>query len=464
MKIGSTYTDYASPFAQHMATERAIAGSSDNMRQQARRVLNERLRPAQSGINLREMDDPTPDIRARIDDLILGVIDDLQQRGLAGQGPVISDEEAARLRDYLTASQFGAGELEYLFHEPDVEDIVINTTASNGSAPIVEVWTYRQSGKRQEGLQMAVEDVIEIINRNAAAQGRKLDPSTPILNTQMRNGARLNAILNPVCDPYLSATIRIHRLVARSFDDLIAFGTLTQASAAWLGLCVRAHLAIVVGGGTGCGKTNLLNAIARIADPRERIVCIEDTRELDLAVRDKVYLVTVPSKDPDRRITQRDLVANALRMRPDRIVLGEVRDAAAWDAIKAATTGHDGSLLTVHAEDAAGVVNRLIRLSREAPETTNLPEHTLREAVASAFQLVIFLERIRQADGAYRRYVTEIVELNGFVSDGVVNQKKLFALQNGKLAWTQHWPHERTRRRLLEAGFTDRDIEEALKK
>jgi pilus assembly protein CpaF len=256
-------------------------------------------------------------------------------------------------------------------------------------------------------------------------------------------------------------TIRIHRLVARTFDDLIQLGTLTPAAAAWLEMCIKARLAIVIGGGTSSGKTNLLNAIARVADPRERIVVIEDTRELDLVVPDRVYLVTVNSRDPDRIVTQRHLVANALRMRPDRIVMGEVRDAAAWDAIKAATTGHEGTLLTLHAEDASGVIQRLIRLSREAPETANMPDTAMREAVAAAFQLIVFLQRMRLPNGSFARFVTEIVELNGLVGDGVVQQRKLFAWQAGRLEWTRQWPHERTKRRLFEAGFSDRDIESA---
>jgi pilus assembly protein CpaF len=304
-----------------------------------------------------------------------------------------------------------------------------------------------------------------LVNRSARLQGRALTPMTPILNAQMAHSsriARINAVLDPVCDPFLSVTIRIHRLVARSFDDLVRMGTLTDAAASWLWLCVQARLAMVVGGGTSSGKTNFLNALCALLPVDERVVCIEDTRELDLTVADKVYLTTVISADGSRTITQRLLVANALRMRPDRIVLGEVRDAAAFDAIKATNTGHDGTLLTVHAEDAEGVVKRLMQLASEAPETSNMPERTLQDYVATAFQCIVFLKRVRQADGSIRRFVTEIAELNGFVPNGKINQQRLFEWRDGALVWTRNWPHEHIKARIRDAGLGESLIEAAL--
>lgn len=441
--------------------ERAIAGG--DLRQKAREALRDRLRPDRSGISLRDLDEASPETRAKVEALAREVVGEMQRQGLAGQGPVIRDDEADAIVKYLMDIQFGAGALEYLFHERDVEDIVINTVPISSTRSRVEVWTYRQSGKRREPVEVSPEEVLEVINRNAAHQGRALNPTSPILNAQMRNGARINAVLNPVCDPYLSVTIRIHRLVARSFADLVRLGTLSEAAAAWLWLCVRSRLAMVVSGGTGSGKTNFLNAIARIADPHERIVAIEDTRELDLAVEDKVYLTTVQSSDTARAVTQRHLVANALRMRPDRIVLGEVRDAAAWDAIKACNTGHDGTLLTLHAEDAEGVMDRLMQLCGEAPETANIPEKTMREIIAQAFQVIVFLQRRRQPDGSFRRGVVEIMECNGYVRDGKINLVPIFALSPaGRLEWTGHRPHERIKRRIFDAGFSEQDIEDAL--
>jgi pilus assembly protein CpaF len=245
--------------------------------------------------------------------------------------------------------------------------------------------------------------------------------------------------------------------VARSFADLVRMGSLSEAAADFLWLATRARLAMIVAGGTGSGKTNMLNAIARTADPDERVVVIEDTRELHLAVKDAVYMVTVQGQ-----VTQRHLVANALRMRPDRIVLGEVRGGEAWDAVKAANTGHDGTLVTVHAEDAEGAVMRFLQLCREAEETAQMPERTILEFVAAAFQVVVFLARRRQPDGSFRRGVVEIVESPGHVREGRPVLNPIFTLRDGTLTWTNYRLHDAVRQKIINAGFGERDIEAAL--
>ena len=195
---------------------------------------------------------------------------------------------AGDITQYVMDWQFGAGPLETLFRELDVEDIIINSISSttplaisptpshpaaqatpailsetssqsafetpSRDQPTLEVWTYRQSGKRREDIQITADDLREIINRNAGSQGRALNPVNPILNAQMRNGARVNAVLSPVCDPYIAVTIRVHRLIARTFEDLVGLGTLSVPAAAWLWLVIRAGLSTVVGGGTGAGQ------------------------------------------------------------------------------------------------------------------------------------------------------------------------------------------------------------------
>jgi len=461
--VGDHLLDHStSPSGRQMVADRERAAHLTVVRGHLRQTVNDRLRPAISGISAAELNEASEATREKVAGIVRDTIAEMERRGLSGHGPVITRESAEHLFGFMMDLLFGAGELEYLFKEPDVEDIVINTVRGRDGEPTVDVWTYRQTGKRREAVSVSAADVLEMVNRNAARQGRKLDPMMPMLDAQMRNGSRVNAVLNPIADPFLAVTIRIHRLIARRVEDLVKLGTLTPAAATWLDMCIKARLAIVVGGGTSSGKTNLLNALARMIDPRERIVVIEDTRELDLAVDDKVYLSTARSNDPSRAVTQRHLVANALRMRPDRLVLGEVRTGAAWDAIKAATTGHDGTLLTVHAEDASGVINRLVRLSREAEETAHMPDQTMKEAVATAFQLVVFLQRVTNPDGSYSRRVTEIVEFNGFVTDSMVNQRRLFAWQNGRLEWTRQLPHERILRRFHDAGYTTHDIEAAL--
>jgi pilus assembly protein CpaF len=431
------------------------------------------LKPEHSRITTEQLDAASPETRAAVERIAWGVAKRLQERGYAAKGVMLSDEDTARIVAQLIAAQFGTGELEALFNESDVEDIVINTVPVTRNQARVEVFTFRQSGKRRESIDMSPDEVIELVNRSARAQGRALTPLTPILNAQLLGTARIarvNAVLDPICDPQLSVTIRIHRLAARAFDDLVRLGTLSEAAASWLWLCVQARLALVVGGGTSSGKTNFLNALCALLPADERVVCIEDTRELDLSIADKVYLTTVAaptaSADPARMVTQRQLVANALRMRPDRIVLGEVRDAAAFDALKATNTGHDGTLLTVHAEDAEGVIKRLMQLASEAPETAQMPERTLQDYIAAAFQTVVFLKRVRAPSGATRRFVTEIVDVSGYVQNGRISQHKLFerrgGAETGALVWTRNWPHERSKTRILEAGFSEAHIEAAL--
>lgn len=443
--------------AQH---RRALA--SIDTRREARQLLREKLKPEHSGISLRELDEGAPATRAKVERLAAEVVGALQQLGREAKVRFIPDDVADEIVKYLLDWQFGVGPLQPLFEAPDVEDIVANTVRDAQGKLQVEVFTYRQSGKRRERIEITPEELLDLVNRNAASQGRMLTPTTPILTARMRNGARLSAALDPICDPYLSVTIRIHRLVARSFDDLVARGTLTVAAASWLWLCIRSGLALVVGGGTSSGKTNFLNAVARVMDRDLRVVVIEDTRELDLVVPDRVYLTTFEVTDGSRVVNQRHLVAASLRMRPDRLVMGEVRDGAAWDAVKATNTGHEGTLLTIHAEDVDGVLTRLSQLCSEAPETLNLPEKTLRQLIASAFQVAVFLERRREPDGSFRRYVAAINEHNGLVTDGNIHRQPMFTMQSGVLTWTKLWPHERIKRRITDAGFSNVEIEAAL--
>ena len=404
--------DDSSSLIEAKAVERERALASTDLLAEARKRVADLLKPEVSGISVSALERGTEEVRASVTDLATDVVNQMRQRGLAGRGPVIPDALASVLVQQVLDHQFGAGALEPLFRESDVEDIVINSTPSTESNPSntnsdegrLEIWTYRQSGKRRESIALTSDELREIINRNAGYQGRALNPVTPILNAQMRNGqghgARINAILSPACDPHISVTIRVHRLVARRFSDLVKLGTLSVPAASWLWLCVQAGLSMVVGGATSSGKTNFLNALAGVMPAYLRCVVIEDTRELELPLADKVYLTTVQNPDGQRSITQRQLVANALRMRPDRIILGEVRDAAAWDAVKACNTGHEGTLLSLHAEDAPGVLVRLTQLCSEAPETSNIPAQMLREIIAAAFQCVVFMERRRLANCA----------------------------------------------------------------
>jgi pilus assembly protein CpaF len=436
--------------------------ASNALRQQIRRAVAKRLDPAVSDIALSDLEHAHPETVSRVRRLVERVVAEHQHAGDNGVGALLSDADAAALVAWIMDWQFGAGPLEPLFRIDDVEDIVINTTGTQADSRL-DVWTFRRGGKHREEIALTQDELRELLNRQAATQGRSLTPSTPILNARARNGARINAVMPPVSDLGICATIRVHRLVARRFQDLVDLGTLTPAAASWLYLCVRAGLAMIVAGGTSSGKTNFLNACLRLLDPRWRVVLIEDTRELELTAPDHVPLTTIDHADGSRMISQRQLLANALRMRPDRIVLGEARDGAAWDAVKAANTGHEGTMLSIHADDAEQALTRLLQLCGEAPETGNLPEHRLREIAASAFQCVVHIERRYGPDGVCERRVRRINEVNGHVADGVINQRPIFDTgADGALVWTRGFPHERVKRRMHQAGFDDRQIHDAL--
>ncbi|NJM41947.1 MAG: hypothetical protein HC853_14915 [Anaerolineae bacterium] len=191
---------------------------SQDLKDEARRRLSELLQQSQTADEVRALEAGSPETQARVRKQAEGVVKGLQQRGLTGLGPVISDELAEQLVAHVLDWQFGTGPLEPLFRESDVEDIIVNSAASPHSEPQIEVWTYRQSGKRREDIAITPDDVREIVNRNAALQGRALNTTSPLLNAQMRfgqaAGSRINAVLNPACDPEISVTIRIHRPVA----------------------------------------------------------------------------------------------------------------------------------------------------------------------------------------------------------------------------------------------------------
>jgi pilus assembly protein CpaF len=447
----------------HVDAARALQEASvesGRLRDAARAAFRQALRPEVSGIAPEALAQASARVRVEVEQLARGVITTLQDAHSREHKAPITDIMGQGLIQYLLDCQFGAGALEPLFAAGDVEDICVNTRPGADGDRRVEVFTFRAGGKKREEIDITVDEVIELANRHAASQGRSLNTASPVLSAQMASGARLNAVLDPVCDGGVSMTIRLHRLVARTLDDLVALGTLSVQAANYIHLMAHAGVSMVIAGGTGSGKTNLLNAVARSMPQDLRCVVIEDTRELQLEIADVVYLRTVES--PDNRITQRQLVANALRMRPDRIVIGEVRDGAAWDAIKATNTGHAGTLLTIHAEDAHAVITRLMQLCAEAPETANMSEQRLVQTISSAFNTVVFIERTRDGSGRMHRAVKQITDMTGQVSDGQPQQIDLFRFQDGALRRTSARPHASTMRVFRQGGYSEQQVMDAM--
>ncbi len=258
------------------------------------------------------------------------------------------------------------------------------------------------------------------IEKIVARVGRRVDEASPMVDARLPDGSRVNAVLPPIALDGSVLTIRKFAADPFTVDDLISFGTMSPPVAALLAACVRGRLDLLISGGTGSGKTTTLNVLSQFLPADERIVTIEDAAELQLHQQHVLRLESRPANVEGRgEISIRDLVRNALRMRPDRIVVGEVRDGAALDMLQAMNTGHDGSLTTVHANSPRDSIARLETMVLMAG--VDLPVRAIREQIASAVDLIIHQARLR--DGTRR--ITHITEVTGMEGD-VVSLQDLF--------------------------------------
>jgi pilus assembly protein CpaF len=260
-------------------------------------------------------------------------------------------------------------------------------------------------------------ELIRIIREIAAFVGRRIDDESPMVDCRLPDGSRVNAIIPPLAIDGPSLTIRKFARDPFTVQDLISFGTLTAEAAGFLEACVKAHFNILVAGGTGSGKTTTLNVLSSFIPDTERVVTIEDAAELQLRQPHKVRLESRPAGiDGAGRISIRDLVMNALRMRPDRIVIGECRSGEALDMLQAMNTGHDGSLTTIHANSPRDTLARLETLVLMSG--VELPQRAIREQIASAIHLIVQQSRLR--DGSRR--ITNITEIVGREGDTITLQ------------------------------------------
>jgi pilus assembly protein CpaF len=313
--------------------------------------------------------------------------------------PAIDEE---RLIDELIAESFGLGPLEPYMQDPDVTDILVNGPG--------EVYVERL-GRLQETNTVFADDehLMQTIQRVAARVGRRIDEHSPMVDARLPDGSRVNAIIPPLAlgGPVLSIRRFGHRPLA--IGDLLVRGSICPEILQLIEAAVEGRINIMISGGTGSGKTTLLNCISRFIPANERLVTIEDSAELKLQRKHVVKLETRP-KSPEgaSEVTQRDLVRNALRMRPDRIIVGEVRGAEALDMLQAMNTGHEGSLTTIHANDTRDALSRLEVMVSMAG--FDLPVPVTRRYIASAITLVIHLARLK---GGVRRVmrVSEVTSL-----------------------------------------------------
>ncbi|MFZ0794690.1 MAG: CpaF family protein [Candidatus Korobacteraceae bacterium] len=341
-------------------------------------------------------------------------------------GIPFSASERSRLANEVMDEVFGLGPLEPLLQDPTVTDILVNTADA----------VYVERGGVLEATNVVFKDnhhLMHIIEKIVSQVGRRVDESSPMVDARLHDGSRVNAIIPPLAidGPILSIRrFGAHPLTA---DDLLAYRELTPVMMKVLESAVRARLNIVVSGGTGAGKTTLLNVLSGFISPRERIVTIEDSAELKLKQRHVVRLeCRPPNVEGHGGVRQRELLVNALRMRPDRIVVGEVRGEEALDMLQAMNTGHYGSLTTVHANSPRDAISRIETMALMA--NLNLPEMAMRQQIAAAIQIIVQVSRM--SDGARR--VTHVSEITG-ICEQVISMQDVFLFQkkglgpNGKV-------------------------------
>lgn len=318
---------------------------------------------------------------------------------------LLNKAEQDSLARGIVDEMIGLGPIEPLLQDVTVSDILVNGPSM--------IYVERRGRLELTPLKFRHNDhVLHVAQRIASSVGRNIDEASPMLDARLPDGSRVNVVIPPLSLKGPCLSIRKFSQTILEFSNFIAAGSVSADLARALEIAARCRLNIIVAGGTGSGKTTLLNALSRMIDPDERIVTIEDAAELRLQQSHVISLETRPPNIEGRgQVDQRALLRNALRMRPDRIIIGEVRGAEAFDMLQAMNTGHDGSMSTVHANSARDALARIENMVLMG--NGNMPVRTIRSQIASAVDLVVHTERMR--DGVRR--VTELVEVVGFAEE-----------------------------------------------
>ena len=397
--------------------------------------LHERLRSAQVATAATDNGeiDPFAEVKNRLHLAIIGelgpqlynlagdqdlvherVVTDIRDRLAQESG--LSREDRARLAGEIEADILGYGPIEPLLADETVSEVMINGA--------YDIWLERDGLLSHTPLRFTDESHLRrIINKMVGQVGRRIDESSPMVDARLPDGSRVNAIIAPLSLSGPLVTIRKFHRTRFHFDELIRIGSLSDATADFLRRCIEAELNILISGGTGAGKTTLLNALSESIPNEQRIVTIEDAAELQLRQQHVLRLESRPANiEGEGAVTIRDLVRNSLRMRPDRIIVGEVRGAESLDMLQAMNTGHDGSLSTVHANSPRDALSRIETMVLMAG--FDLPIRAIRQQVAAALEMIVHLERLD--DGSRR--VTSITEVQRMEAD-VITLHELFAYQ-----------------------------------
>ncbi|WP_349672907.1 CpaF family protein [Lacrimispora sp.] len=340
-------------------------------------------------------------------------------QAIARQEESLTRLEESKLAQEIYDDVMGLGPLEPLLRDDSISEIMVNSARQ----------IYIERGGRLEQTPASFRDdahVLKVINRIVSSVGRRCDEATPMVDARLADGSRVNAIIPPIALKGPSITIRKFSSTPLKIGDLIGYGSLSSQMAGFLEAAVKGRCNIIVSGGTGSGKTTLLNVLSGYIPDSERIVTIEDAAELQLKQDHVVTLEGRPSNIEGKGIVSiRDLVKNALRMRPDRIIVGEVRSGETLDMLQAMNTGHDGSLTTVHANSSRDVISRLETMVLMSG--MELPAKAIREQITSAIDLIVHQSRLR--DGS--RKIVNISEVVGMEGDTVTMQDIFSFRQNG---------------------------------
>jgi pilus assembly protein CpaF len=353
-------------------------------------------------------------LEAASPDAVRALLEEQFPIALEAERMTLSRTDRLRIQEAVYNEIAGYGPIQDLLSDDDISEVMVNGPR--------QVWVERAGKLYLTNVTFSDADHVgRVIQRIVAPLGRRCDESNPMVDARLPDGSRVNAIIPPLSLVGPTLTIRKFRRVPYGPEDLVANATLSRGALAFLEAAIRGRMNIVVSGGTGSGKTTLLNTISNFISDRERIVTIEDAAELQLQ---QIHVLPLETRPPNAEgagdVGIRDLFRNALRMRPDRIVIGECRGGEALDMLQAMNTGHDGSLTTVHANgprDALARIETMVLMSG-----AELPLRAVREQIAAAIDLVLYVERLQ--DGT--RKVTQITEVRGLEGD-IVTMQDIFA-------------------------------------
>ena len=358
--------------------------------------------------------DPSLDITQTSE--VRGTIQEMFETMLVDEQIVLSRNEKRVLFEQIVAEILGFGPLEKYLNVDGITEIMVNGPR--------QVYVERE-GKLQRVNTLFEDDehLMRIIDRIVAPLGRRIDEGSPMVDARLPDGSRVNAVIPPISINGPVLTIRLFSKIPLTIDNLVEFGSITREAVDFLRACIVAKLNLVVSGGTGSGKTTLLNILSNFIPDTDRIVTIENAAELQLRQEHVVTLESRPANVEGRgTVSIRDLVVNSLRMRPDRIVVGEVRSGEALDMLQAMNTGHDGSLTTLHANGTRDALSRLETMVLMSG--MELPHRAIREQIASALDIVVHTDRMR--DGT--RKVVSISEVQGMEGD-VITMSEIFRFE-----------------------------------